>query len=90
MIEQLREVALEENRITVRLANYVARWKGWDKSYDPWGEDNETIEEKLKSLPEEVIKELTETTVELKLSPEILEEIRRSFCKRQYYFRNLN
>ena len=81
LIEQLRQVALEENRITVRLANYIAKYKWWDKQYDPWGEDNKTIEEKLKELPEEIIKELTETTINLKLSPEILEDIRKSFCK---------
>ncbi len=81
MVEQLKQVAIEENRITVRLANYIARYNGWDKKYDPWGEDNETIEEKLKNLPEEVIKELTESTVKLELSPQILEDIRRSFCK---------
>ena len=81
MIEQLRQVALEENRITVRLANYIAKYKWWDKHYDPWWEDNKTIEERLNELPEEVIKELSETTVNLKLSPEILEDIRKSFCK---------
>jgi hypothetical protein len=81
MIEQLKQVAIEENRITTRLANYIAQYKGWDKRYDPWGEDDETIEEKLKKLPEEVIKEIAESTVELQLSPEILEQIRRSFCR---------
>ena len=37
MVEELREVACEENRASVRLANYVARYRGWDKVYDPWG-----------------------------------------------------
>ena len=80
MVEQLREVACEENRATVRLANYIARFNGWDKQYDPWGHDTKEIEERLKEIPEEVIKEITESVVDLKFSPEILEELRASFC----------
>ncbi len=81
MIEQLREIALEENRITVRLANYISTYKNFNKTYDAWGEDNETIEQKLENLPKQIIEELTETTIELKLSPEILDDIRKSYCK---------
>ena len=80
MVEELREVACEENRVSVRLANYVARYHGWDKTYDPWGKDDESIEERLKALPEEAIKETAETAVSLELSPKILEELRRAFC----------
>ncbi|WP_456397549.1 hypothetical protein [Desulfurobacterium sp.] len=80
MIEKLREVALEENRATVRLANYVSAYNGWGKTYDPWGRDNKTIDERLKEIPEEIMKEIKETVVDLKLSPEILEELRRDFC----------
>ena len=81
MIDQLRQVAYEENRITVRLANYISKYKGWEKQFDAWWDDDLTIEEKLKELPEEVVKEISESTLNLQLSPEILEEIRRSFCK---------
>ncbi|RKQ63972.1 hypothetical protein C7457_0861 [Thermovibrio guaymasensis] len=81
IVEELREVACEENRVTVRLANYVARYKGWDKEYRPWGSDNLTIEERLKEIPEKVMKEILESVVDLKLSPEILEELRRNFCE---------
>ncbi len=80
-IEDLREVALAENRITVKLANYVARYKNWDKVYSPWGKDKKTIDERLKEIPESVIKEITESVVDLRLSPEILEELRRTFCE---------
>ncbi len=80
LVERLREVACEENRATVRLANYIAKVKGWDKEYHPWGEDKISIEERLKQIPEEVIKEIQEAVVDLKLSPEILEELRRNFC----------
>jgi hypothetical protein len=80
MIEEMREVACEENRVTVRLANYIAKYKGWDKEYHPWGASKISIEERLKEIPEEVMKEIMETVVELKLSPEILEELRRNFC----------
>ncbi|MEO2083363.1 MAG: hypothetical protein ABGX12_05025 [Desulfurobacteriaceae bacterium] len=80
MVEELRQVALEENRVTVRLANYVAKFKGWDKEYSPWGSDEKTIEERLKEIPEQIMKEIFESVVELKLSPEILEELRKNFC----------
>jgi len=80
MVEELREVACEENRVSVRLANYVARYHGWEKTYDPWGKEEGTIEERLKELPEEAIKETAETAVSLELSPKILEELRRAFC----------
>ena len=79
-VEQLREVACEENRVTVRLANFVAKVRGWDKEYHPWGEEKISIEERLKQIPEEVMKEIQETVLELKLSPEILEELRKDFC----------
>ncbi len=81
MLEELREVALEENRVSVRLANYVAKYRGWDKVYSPWGSDKRTIEERLKEIPEEAVKEILESVVELELSPRILEEIRRNFCE---------
>jgi len=81
MIEELREVALEENRITVRTANYVSKFKGFDKQYDAWGKDDETIEEKLENLPKFVLEEVGETAENLDLSPRILDEIRRSYCR---------
>jgi len=81
MIEEMREVACEENRVSVRLANYVARYRGWDKTYDPWGHEDEELEERLAQLPEEVIHETAETAVSLELSATILEELRRAFCR---------
>ena len=80
MVEKLREVACEENRATVRLANYIAKVRGWDKEYEPWGAEKISIEERLKEIPEEVMKEIQETVLDLTLSPEILEELRRDFC----------
>jgi len=80
LVEKLREVACEENRATVRLANYIAKVRGWDKEYEPWGAEKISIEDRLKQIPEEVMREIQETVTELKLSPEILEELRRSFC----------
>lgn len=81
LVEKLREVACEENRITVRLANFIAKVRNWDKEYHAWGEEKLSVEEKLKELPEEIIRELQETLVNLKLSPQILEDIRKSFCE---------
>ena len=35
---RLLEVCKEENQRTVKVANQVARKKGWDVEYDPWGD----------------------------------------------------
>jgi len=78
-IEELRKVALEENRITVKTANYVAAYKGFDRTYEPWGKDK-NIEDELKEIPEYVIEELTHSIFNLKSGVEILEELRREFC----------
>ncbi|NPA52819.1 MAG: hypothetical protein GXO22_07975 [Aquificae bacterium] len=80
MVEQLREVACEENRVTVRLANYIAKFKGWDKYYDPWGKEDKTIEQMLSEIPQQVMEEITEAVVDLKFSPQILEDLRKAFC----------
>ncbi|NPA34010.1 MAG: hypothetical protein GXO48_03660 [Chlorobi bacterium] len=79
-VEQLRQVAREENFVTVRLANLIAKFNNWDAEYDPWGPDDPSIEEQLKNLPEEVIKETLESTIDLKEEIDILEDYRRSFC----------
>jgi len=79
-IEEARKRALEENRVTVREANYIAKYKGYDKTFHPWGKDNPDIEEELKQIPQQVINELTETIIEMELSVNILEQLRRLFC----------
>jgi len=81
LVEELRQVACEENRVSVMLANYVAKDRGWDKEYRPWGSEKISVEERLKELPEEVIKEVLEGVIELQLSPKILEELRKNFCE---------
>ena len=78
-IEKLREVAIEENRATVKMANYVAKYKGFDKEYDPWKKEID-IEEQLKQIPHRVVEELTNSVFSLKLSLNILEELRSEFC----------
>lgn len=80
LVEKIREVACEENRVTVRLANFVARINNWDKEYTPWGDEKIDIESRLKEIPEKIINEIQETALDLKLSPEILEDLRKSFC----------
>ena len=74
-IEQLRQVALEENRVTVKEANIIAKYKGFDKEYHPWRSDID-IEEQLRQIPEEVIEEITHATLSLKLDTQILEQLR--------------
>ncbi len=78
-IEEVRQVALEENRATVKTANYVAKYKGFDKEYEPWKKEID-IESQLKQIPERVVEELTNSVFSLKLSVNILEEIRSEFC----------
>ena len=78
-IEEMRNTAIEENRATVRTANYVAKYKGFDKSYDPWKKEID-IESQLREIPQRVVEELTNSVFSLKLSVNILEELRREFC----------
>ena len=78
-IEKLREVAIEENRATVKMANYVAKYKNFNKEYEPWKKEID-IEEQLKQIPQRVVEELTNSVFSLKLSVNILEEIRSEFC----------
>jgi len=78
-IEELREVAIEENRATVKTANYVAKYKGFEREYDPWKKEI-NIEDQLKEIPNQVIEELTHSIFSLKRDVSILEELRRDFC----------
>jgi len=78
-IEKLREAAIEENRATVKTANYMAKYKKFDRSYEPWKKEI-NIEEQLKEIPNQVVEELTNSIFSLQKSVEILEELRKSFC----------
>ena len=79
-IEEMRNVAIEENRATVKTANYIAKYKGFDKEYEPWKKEID-IEEQLRQIPQRVVEELTNSVFSLKLSINILEEIRSEFCE---------
>jgi hypothetical protein len=37
-VDELLQVAMEENRRTVEKANVIARQNGWENQYDAWGE----------------------------------------------------
>jgi len=78
-INAFRELALEENRVTVKLANIVAQYKNFDKEYHPWKKEID-IEAELQQIPEHTIKELTQNIFELKKADEILEFLREAFC----------
>ncbi|MEO1923423.1 MAG: hypothetical protein ABGX25_02765 [Nautiliaceae bacterium] len=78
-IEELREAAIEENRATVKTANYMAKYKNFDRNYEPWKKEI-NIEEQLKEIPNQVVEELTNSIFSLQKSVEILEELRKSFC----------
>jgi len=83
-IEKLRTVAREENVATVRLANYLARFKGWDKEYRPWGARTAAeIEKKLDELDDLLLQEI-EQAKPLQIIAEIqneLDVLRREFCR---------
>jgi hypothetical protein len=78
-LEELRNVAIEENRITTKTANIIAKYKGFNKEYHPWKKEID-IESELKQIPQYVIDEFTKSIFSLKLSLDILEDIRESFC----------
>ena len=78
-IEELRNVAIEENRVTVKTANYIAKYKNFDKNYDPLKKEI-NIKQELKAVPQRIIEELFNSLLDLKLSLNILEEIRNEFC----------
>ncbi|AZV46371.1 hypothetical protein C3L23_03510 [Nautilia sp. PV-1] len=79
-IEKLRDLAIKENRATVKTANYIAKYKNFEKQYEPWKKEID-VEEELKQIPQSVVKELTESIFELQNSVEILEDFRKSFCE---------
>jgi len=78
-IEKLREAAIEENRVSVKTANVVAKYKGFDKKYEPWKKEID-IEEQLKEIPQKIISELSESLFNLGYGVEILDDLRREFC----------
>ncbi len=83
-VDELRQVAREENVATVRLANYVARYQGWDKHYAAWGAESAAeIEKKLDELDDALIREIEEARP-LEILEEIQQELdvlRREFCR---------
>jgi len=79
-IEELRKRAIEENRVTVRTANYVAKYKNFDVSYEPWKKEI-NIEEELSKIPEHVIEEISASILELKFSSDTLDDLRKFFCE---------
>ena len=78
-IEELRKVAIEENRVTVKEANIVAKYKGFDKEYQPWKKEID-IEAQLRSIPQEVIEEIESSAISLYQPSDILEFLRKQFC----------
>jgi len=79
-IEILRQVAIEENRVTVRECNIVSKYKNFGKIYHPWKKEID-IEEMLKQLPEKILNEVNHTILELDLHPQILEDLRKLYCE---------
>lgn len=78
-IDELRKIAIEENRVVVKTANYIAKYKDFDKEYEPWKKEI-NIDEQLRKIPERVVEELSNSLFNLRLSIDVLEEIRNEFC----------
>ena len=81
IIKKMREVAVEENDITVKLANFVAKAKKWDIYFVPCAGEAKEIEERLKNMPQEVIKEIEEFASRINLSSNIIEDLKSHFCE---------
>ena len=76
-LEELREIAIQENRATVKTANIVAKYKGFNKEYNPWKKE---LEISLDDIPQSVLDEIKNTIFTLKLDLDILEDLRKQFC----------
>ncbi len=81
IIKKMREVAVEENDITVKLANFVAKAKRWDIYFVPCAGEAKEIEERLKNMPQEVIKEIEEFASRINMSSNIIEDLKSHFCE---------
>ncbi len=79
-IEKVREVAVEENHITVKEANVIAKNKGWNVEYHPWGRGKFDVEEELKKIPDEVITEVQTNLYQFQNESDVLTELRKVFC----------
>ena len=77
-IQELRQTAVVENRISVKTANYVAKYKGFDKHYEVWKKEI-NIEEELSKIPQKTLDEINEYLFS-KSGVEILESLRELFC----------
>ena len=78
-IKEFQEVAIVENRVTVKEANIVSRYKNFKKEYSPWKKEID-VNKELKKIPQSVIEEMTQTLFNLKPDAKILEKIREFFC----------
>ncbi len=79
-IEEVRKVAVEENHITVKEANVIAKNKGWDVEYHPWGRGKFDVEDELKKIPQEVVDEVQHNLYHIQDETDILSELRKVFC----------
>jgi hypothetical protein len=79
-IEKVREVAIEENHITVKEANVIAKNKGWDVEYHPWGQGKFNVEDELAKIPQEVVTEVQENIYHIQDETDVLGELRKVFC----------
>ncbi len=79
-IDNIRKEALVQNRATVKLANMIAKVKGWNKKYSPWGKNKyEDIEENIRKEAERILGEIENSVYENHEDIEV--DMRKLFCQ---------
>ncbi|NOZ91660.1 hypothetical protein GM182_02665 [bacterium 3DAC] len=79
-IDLLKEEAIKQNRATVRLANMIAKVRGWNKEYSPWGKDKyPDFEKHLQEVVDMLLEEIEKSVYEDKTQIEV--DIRKLFCQ---------
>ena len=79
-IVRFQEAAIIENRVTVKEANIISKYKNFNKEYHPWKKEID-INKELEKIPQSVIEEISHSAFTLESEIEILEEIRNLFCE---------
>lgn len=79
-IERLREEAIRQNRGSVRLANMIAKVRGWSKEFSPWGKEKyKNFEKHLKEVIDSILNDIENAIYEKKGQIEI--DLRKLFCQ---------
>ncbi len=78
-IEALQELAMLENRVSTKTANYISEYKHFGKEYHPWKKDVD-MQKELESIPPHIIDEVINSPISLENDIKVLKELRELFC----------